>query len=189
MDTTRLFLSSLFAAALTVPAAAQTPPARVVVPALPSVAALPALAEAAPEAARPAAAPVQGGKEAVLVAEDQAEVRNYVVKVLEERGYRVIVAENAGQALRAFQREPEGIDLLLTDVVMPDLSGRELASQLRKRRPGIKTLFMSGYTDEAIVRHGVIEEGVDFIQKPFSPDQLATRVREALDGGGQEGRP
>jgi hypothetical protein len=144
---------------------------------------LPALTGAAADAAGPAAAPAQGGKETVLVAEDQAEVRSYVVKVLEERGYRVIAAENAGQALRAFQREPEGVDLLLTDVVMPDLSGRELASQL-----GIKVLFMSGYTDDAIVRHGVVEEGVDFIQKPFSPDQLARKVREALSRGGKVGR-
>ena len=69
---------------------------------------------------------------------------------------------------------------MLTDVVMPNLSGRELADRLEKLRPGIKVLFMSGYTDDAIVHHGVLEEGAEFIQKPFSPDELAVKVREVL---------
>jgi two-component system cell cycle sensor histidine kinase/response regulator CckA len=136
--------------------------------------------EAAADAGMQEIAPSLGGTETVLVVEDQAEVREYAVTVLEAYGYRVIPAESAGQALLMFEREPERIDLVLTDVVMPNISGRELANRLEKLQPGIKVLFMSGYTDNVIVHHGVLEEGAQFIQKPFSPEQLAVRVREVL---------
>jgi PAS domain S-box-containing protein len=126
------------------------------------------------------------GKETVLVVEDQAEVREYAALALKAYGYRVIQAENASEALRRCERER--FDLVLTDVVMPDLSGRELADRLGKRWPGIKMLFMSGYTDEAVARHGVPESGIAFIQKPFSPDQLAAKVREALGEAKRRGR-
>ena len=141
---------------------------------------LPALAGVAAEASRPAAGPPQGGKESVLIVEDQAEVRDYTVAVLKDYGYRVIAADNAGEALLVCEREPESIDLVLTDMVMPNMSGRELAERLKAVRPGIKVLFMSGYTDDAVVHHGVVEEDAKFIQKPFSPEELAARVREIL---------
>jgi CheY-like chemotaxis protein len=140
---------------------------------------LPALPQAAAEAETPVAVPALGGKETVLVVEDQAEVRNYVIAVLKKYGYRLIPAENAGEALRLCELE-EGIDLLLTDVVMPNLSGRELADRPAKLRPGIKVLFMSGYTDDIGVHHGVLEKGMELIQKPFSPVELARRVRAVL---------
>jgi CheY-like chemotaxis protein len=79
-----------------------------------------------------------------------------------------------------FERENERIDLVLTDVVMPGLSGRELAGRLKQRRPGLKVMFMSGYTDDAVVHHEALEKDAEFIRKPFSPDQLAIRVRQML---------
>jgi len=140
---------------------------------------LPRVEEAA-AVSQPEAAPALGGEETVLVVEDQAEVREYAAAVLKAYGYRVIQVESAGEALLLYERERGGIDLVLTDVVMPNVSGRELADRLEKLQPGIKVLFMSGYTDNVIVHHGVLEAGALFIQKPFSPEQLATRVREVL---------
>ena len=124
--------------------------------------------------------PAHRGKETVLVVEDQAEVRKFVAGALSSRGYQVMQAENAREARLLCDRELERIDLVLTDVVMPNISGRELADRLAKERPGIKVLFMSGYTDAAIESHGVLREGAEFIQKPFSPEQLADKVRQAL---------
>ena len=139
---------------------------------------LPALTEAAVDASSPEAFPALGGKETVLVVEDQEEVRKYAAMVLKEYGYRVIPAENAGEALMLCQRER--IDLVLTDVVMPHVSGRELADRVEKLQPGIKALFMSGYSDNVITPHGILEEGANFIQKPFSPEELAGKVRSVL---------
>jgi two-component system cell cycle sensor histidine kinase/response regulator CckA len=139
---------------------------------------LPALDEAAAEGSQQAAVPTLGGKETVLVVEDQAEVRKYAVAVLKSKGYRVIPAESAGEALLLCERER--IDLVLTDVVMPNVSGRELAERLEKLQPGIKVLFMSGYTDNVIEQRGVLEKGAGFIQKPFSPEELARKVRAVL---------
>jgi two-component system, cell cycle sensor histidine kinase and response regulator CckA len=141
---------------------------------------LPALAEAAADPGKPADVPALGGKETVLVVEDQVEVRNYAVAVLKAYGYCVVQAENAGEALLLCERERGRIHLVLTDVVMPNLGGGELAARLRKMRPGIKVLFMSGYTDNVIVHHGALEEGAEFIQKPFSPKELASKVRAVL---------
>ena len=128
--------------------------------------------------AQPPANPVAGGKETVLVVEDRAEVRHYAVKVLNSYGYRVFAAENAGQALPLCERER--MDLVLTDVVMPNVSGRELAERLKILQPGIKVLFMSGYTDNAVEQLQVLRAGAEFIQKPFSPEQLAGKVRGVL---------
>src|SRR5664279_3093615 len=139
---------------------------------------LPALAEVAPDDWRPAAVPAPEGKETVLVVEDQADVRKYAAAALKEYGYRVIPAANAGEALLLCQRER--VDLVLTDVVMPNVSGRELAERLEKLQPGIKVLFMSGYTDNVIEQRGVLEKGAGFIQKPFSPEELARKVRAVL---------
>jgi two-component system, cell cycle sensor histidine kinase and response regulator CckA len=150
---------------------------------------LPALAEAAADTRRQAAVPALGGDETVLVVEDQAEVRKYAVAVLKAYGYRVIPAENAGEALMLCEQERERIDLVLTDVVMPNVSGRELANRLEEMRPGIKVLFMSGYTDDAIVSHGVLEESAELIQKPFSPAELAGKVRTILGASVARSKP
>ena len=141
---------------------------------------LPRVTEAVTDEGMPEAVPALGGKETVLVVEDQAQVRDYTVAVLKEYGYRVIQAENASEALLFCERERERVDLVLTDVVMPNVSGRELANRLEKLRPGIKVLFMSGYTDNAVMHHGVLEKGAEFIQKPFSPEELAGKVRAVL---------
>jgi CheY-like chemotaxis protein len=140
---------------------------------------LPALAEPATAGFPASAAPVTGGKETVLVVEDQVEVLAYAVAVLKEYGYWVIPAGTAGEALLLCERE-QHIDLVLTDIIMPNLNGRELAERLEKLRPGIRVLFMSGYTDDAIVQRGVLEHNAKFIQKPFSPEELAGKVREML---------
>jgi CheY-like chemotaxis protein len=139
---------------------------------------LPALADAVTDAGESAPVTSLGGTETLLVVEDQAEVRGYAVTVLKGYGYRVIPATNADEALLLCKGER--IDLLLTDVVMPGVGGRELASRLEELRPDIKVLFMSGYTGDAIVRHGVLDEGAKFIQKPFSPAELARKVRAIL---------
>jgi PAS domain S-box-containing protein len=136
---------------------------------------LPALDGEAVDDGMLAVAPELGGKETVLVVEDQAEVRNYAVAALKAKGYRAIPAENAGEALLICEREH--IDLVLTDVVMPHLSGRELAERLETLQPGVKVLFMSGYTDKVIQHHEVLEQ---LIHKPFSPEQLAGKVRAVL---------
>jgi PAS domain S-box-containing protein len=141
---------------------------------------LPALAEPAPDRKMPAAVPVLGGKETVLVVEDVAEVRDYAVSALKAYGYHVIQAASAAEALHICERERAGIQLVLTDVVMPNVSGWELANQLEKLRPGIHVLFMSGYTDDVIALTGVLDERVNFIEKPFSPEELARKVRSVL---------
>jgi CheY-like chemotaxis protein len=112
--------------------------------------------------------------------EDLAEVRRYAAAALRAYGYQVIQTANADEALLVCERE--SVDLVLTDVVMPGLSGRELADRLKQQCPGIKVLFMSGYTDDTILHHGVLEKDAELIQKPFSPGQLAIKVREMLGG-------
>ena len=140
---------------------------------------LPALEEAVAASFSSATVPVLGGRESVLVVEDEPEVRKYAVAVLKGYGYRVIAAANPGEALLVC--ESERVDLVLTDVVMPFLGGRELANRLETLQPGIKVLFMSGYTDDAIVHRGVQDESARFIQKPFTPEELARRVRSVLE--------
>ena len=125
------------------------------------------------------------GTETILVVEDEEQVRAVAVNVLRRQGYTVIVAQHPGEALLHCEQHPGKIDLLLTDVVMPQMSGPELAKRLAVTRPTMKVLCMSGYTDDSIVRHGVLEAGVAFLQKPITPSVLATKVREVLD----EGRP
>ena len=136
--------------------------------------------EGAADDAIPETGPAPGGRETVLVVEDQEEVGRYVTAALKTFGYEVMRVESAAEALAVCQRESERIDLVLTDVVMPNFSGPELAGWLKELGPAIKVLFMSGYTDDAIVHRGFLEAGVEFIQKPFSPDQLAVKVREVL---------
>lgn len=120
------------------------------------------------------------GTETVLLVEDEPHVRAVACRVLERAGYAVLVAADPLDALR-IAGEAGPIDLLLTDVVMPHMNGRELAERIRAVRPGLRVLFTSGYTDDAILRHGVLDEGVPFLQKPITPSALARRVRETLD--------
>jgi two-component system, cell cycle sensor histidine kinase and response regulator CckA len=121
------------------------------------------------------------GKETILLVEDEETVRALSKQVLELCGYTVIEAHNGVDALSICEKYNGRIDLLMTDVVMPEMGGRELAERIRQLYPKIYTLFTSGYTDDAIIRHGVIGDGVNFIQKPFSLDALATKVRTILD--------
>jgi PAS domain S-box-containing protein len=121
------------------------------------------------------------GSETVLLVEDEEIVRNLCVRILERLGYRVMQAGNGDEAIGLAMGYGERIDLLMTDVVMPGMHGRELAIRLTRIHPETRVLFTSGYTDNAIVHHGVLDEGVSFIGKPYSPSALARKVRDVLD--------
>jgi CheY-like chemotaxis protein len=122
-----------------------------------------------------------GGAETVLLAEDESGVRNVASAILRAQGYVVLVAENGTQAARLAAEHAGTIDLLLTDVVMPDFGGRALVDLVRAVRPGVRVLYMSGYTDDAVFRGGTGSPPDAFLQKPFTPGTLARRVREVLD--------
>jgi CheY-like chemotaxis protein len=125
--------------------------------------------------------PAQGVK-TVLLVEDEGMVRELAHRILVKGGYTVLDAENGEEALQLCQESPNAIDLLLTDVVMPGgMSGRQLAERLLVIHPKIKVLYMSGYTDDAIVHHGVLDTGKAFLQKPFTPDALLNSVYQVLD--------
>jgi PAS domain S-box-containing protein len=131
---------------------------------------------------RPAPAPaIPTGSEAILLVEDDASVRAVVRRMLETQGYAVTEAASAADAVRVMEAWDGHVDLLMVDVVMPDLNGRALAERLRARWPGLRVIFMSGYTDDEILRRGLVEPGVAFLAKPFSPNRLAHAVRESLD--------
>jgi CheY-like chemotaxis protein len=134
--------------------------------------------------AAPAEGLVTGRGETILLVEDAARVRAVVREILEMSGYAVLEAHHGAEALELSNRHAGPIHLLVTDVVMPQMSGRELAQRLATLRPDLKVLYMSGYTDDAIVRHGVLASGIAFLSKPFTPDALALKVRELLDGVG-----
>ena len=121
------------------------------------------------------------GTETVLLVEDAAAVRAVTKQVLERQGYTVLEAPNGEAALHLAERHHGPIHIVLTDVVMPLLSGRQMAEQLVRVRPDTKVLYASGYTDDSVVRHGVLELGTAYLQKPFSPESLARKVREVLD--------
>ena len=121
------------------------------------------------------------GTETVLVVEDMAAVRAVTCQMLRRFGFTVHDAADGTTALELAQTIAHPIDLLLTDVVMPDINGRDLATQFQARRPHMKVLFMSGYTDDAVVRHGILQEGIAYLQKPFTPVSLVRKVREVLD--------
>jgi CheY-like chemotaxis protein len=121
------------------------------------------------------------GSETILVVEDEDAVRRAAERILGSAGYHVLGAANAGEALLVCERFDGRIDLLLTDVVMPQMSGRGLADRLRQLRPTLAVLYTSGYTDNAIVHHGVLDAGTHFIGKPFAAAALAQKVRDVLD--------
>jgi PAS domain S-box-containing protein len=136
------------------------------------------------EAAAPAAVlPVERGDETVLLVEDDDALREMSARALRALGYTVLEARDGATALLASKHHEGPIDLLLTDVVMPGMSGGDLAQQLLAGRPGLEVLYMSGYTDNAVVQHGVLEQGIQLLEKPFTPSALGRRVRAVLDAG------
>jgi two-component system cell cycle sensor histidine kinase/response regulator CckA len=132
--------------------------------------------------ARSAAQPGLGGNETVLLVEDEEGVRTLIRQVLERNGYSVLQAAKPKEALELCRQHTAKIDLLLTDVVLAQMSGRELVQEVAPMRPEMKVLYMSGYTDEAIVQHGVLQPGTWFLQKPFTTQSLLRKLREVLEG-------
>jgi len=120
------------------------------------------------------------GTETVLLVEDEEAVRQLAQEVLQSNGYRVLGASNGNEAVIVAEKHDGVINLMVTDVVMPHLGGRELAEKLSVTRPDMRVLYMSGYTDDAIVHHGVLDGRAAFLEKPFAPDALALKVREVL---------
>ncbi|MBN1512571.1 MAG: PAS domain S-box protein [Phycisphaerae bacterium] len=142
---------------------------------------LPAVADAVSETpAGRMEADVPGGTETIMVCEDDEAVRHLTERLLSSAGYTVVAARNGTHAEEVFNRRQEPIHLLVTDVIMPDMDGRKLADRLMERRPGLKVLFVSGYTSDIIAHHGVLDEGVEFLEKPFSRQCLLQRVRDLL---------
>jgi PAS domain S-box-containing protein len=137
------------------------------------------------EPGRPAleAGPAPGGTETILVVEDDEMIRSLIRDILESTGYRVLVADDPESGMKLIG-EQEEIHLLLTDLILPGMSGRELVDKVMELKPEIRVLFMSGYSDEAVARHGILEPGLAFLQKPFSRDALVRKVREVLDSAG-----
>jgi CheY-like chemotaxis protein len=126
------------------------------------------------------------GCETILLVEDEEAVRSLARGLLESRGYQVLEAKGANDALEVGERHKEQIHLLLTDVVMPQMSGKELAEHLAPFHPETKVLYMSGYTDHALVQHGLLVPSTIFLQKPFTADALARKLREVLDSVGAQ---
>jgi CheY-like chemotaxis protein len=126
-------------------------------------------------------AELRGGSETILLVEDDPKVREVALRALRERGYRVLEAGTGWEALRAAESPGEAIALLLADVVMPHMGGRELVERVKSLRPDIRVLYTSGYAEQAIVHQGMLDPGVAFLPKPFDPTSLARKVREVLD--------
>jgi len=130
---------------------------------------------------KPPSAAVVGGHETVLVVEDNETILTLITNALKRLGYNVLSAGDGPTALEQFGASPDSIDILVTDVMMPRMSGRDLATRLTALRPSIKVLYASGYTQDITSRHGVFEPDVNFIQKPYTPHGLAARIRQLLD--------
>jgi CheY-like chemotaxis protein len=121
------------------------------------------------------------GHETILLVEDEPAILHLATTMLERQGYTVLAAHTPGEAIRLATKHAGPIHLLMTDVIMPEMNGRDLAGNLQSLYPHIHRVFMSGYTADVIARHGVLDAGVSFIQKPFSVKDLAAKVRETLD--------
>jgi CheY-like chemotaxis protein len=139
----------------------------------------PAKQEQLEESSKPAA--VEGGNETILIVEDENLVRALAVRVLKARGYRCYEARSAEEAIRLFEQDEIQFDLVITDVVMPGMSGGGLGEHLERLRPGVPVLFTSGFTDEDVIRRGLLENNRPFLQKPSTPQELARKVRAVLD--------
>ena len=134
------------------------------------------------ETAKPVRPPVfASGEKTILVVEDEDSLREVAREVLESKGYRVLTASSGKEALSVAAAHPEPVRLLLTDVVMPGMSGQELAERLRPARPEMSVLFMSGYADDVVARRGILASGNRLLSKPFSVSTLAQSVHEALE--------
>jgi CheY-like chemotaxis protein len=144
---------------------------------------LPRSTEAAIPASIPAAVPRSKAGEKILIVEDEPQVRHMMKRALEDAGYGVLEVGSGAEALDLVTRMDKTIDLLLTDVAMPGMNGRELADQVSRLAPGTPVLFTSGYTDGEIERRGLLGPGAAFIQKPLTPATLVRAVREQLDVG------
>ena len=129
---------------------------------------------------------VRGGRETILIAEDEPDLRELTCLFLEGFGYKVLSAGSAEQAIRMAETHAEPIDLLLSDVIMPGMSGRQLAEKLLSKRPTTKIIYMTGYTDDMVAQHRVLEPGVQLLQKPFTKLELAAKVRSTLDGNSSD---
>jgi len=126
------------------------------------------------------------GSESILLVEDDSQVRTLMMSVLRQAGYRVVEAADPLEALKQAEQTSEVFDLLVTDVVMPKMSGRELARRLSERRAQTRVLYVSGYAEDALGHHGVLDPGIALLRKPVTPGALQRRVREVLDGPGSE---
>ena len=121
------------------------------------------------------------GTETILLAEDEDGVRTLITRILDTTGYTILQAHDGEEALAMCRTYQGRIHLLITDVVMPRMSGRQLVELLTPLRPSVRVLYLSGYTDDAVIRHGLVHEDVAFLQKPFTVTALARKVREVLD--------
>ena len=142
---------------------------------------LPLLESEAEKVRRPGALEANAGSETILLVEDDADLRDLSRRVLTMNGYRVLAAAHGRDAIRLAEEHSEHIDLMLTDVIMPGMTGREVAEKVQATRPKMKVLYVSGYTDNIIAERGMLAPGMAFLQKPFSPTHLAAKVREVLD--------
>ncbi|MBI4475955.1 MAG: response regulator, partial [Acidobacteria bacterium] len=128
-----------------------------------------------------AAAPIEAGHETILVLEDEDQVRRFVRSALKQQGYEVLEASRESEAVELANEYKNAIHLLLTDVVLPEMAGKDLVQRLTTTRPGLKVLYMSGYSDESMLQRGMAEAGMPFLNKPFTPAALGRKVREILD--------
>jgi PAS domain S-box-containing protein len=144
---------------------------------------LPRVEEAPEEISAPKQVPAKSyrGSETILLVEDEEIVRKVAKRILSGKGYKILEAGNGEDAIKLSEKYKEPLHLIITDVIMPGISGKEMANRLLASRPGVKVLFISGYTDNAIVHHGVLEKGTNFIQKPFTEESLTAKVRKVLD--------